>query len=149
MATDIQKLIAEVAARHHVTVDPDDPIFAVSTINQLMLEEVGERLVARFRVLLTASEASMRAVEAEAGKSLGERVRSAATETIEQFRNTAAEVNAEKAKHTNRAETRACELIEKVNQAHSKPARLLFGTIGLLAALILVACGILIGRIAR
>ena len=36
---DIQRLIAEVSARHRIRVEPDDPALALVTLNQLVLEE--------------------------------------------------------------------------------------------------------------
>ena len=47
MPIEIQKLIGEVAARNHCRIEDGDPIFAVSTINRLMLDEVVEGLIVR------------------------------------------------------------------------------------------------------
>ena len=60
MPTDIQTLIGEVAARNHCRIEDGDPIFAVSTINRLMLDEVVEGLIVRVRAAITAFETSAR-----------------------------------------------------------------------------------------
>ena len=74
MPTDIQTLIGEVAARNHCRIEDGDPIFAVSTINRLMLDEVVEGLIVRVRAAITAFETSARAVDAHAGKLLADLV---------------------------------------------------------------------------
>ena len=56
MATDIQKLISEIATRNHILVDRDDPVFAVSTINRYMLDEATERRFERVQVVIKAFE---------------------------------------------------------------------------------------------
>ena len=48
---DIRELIGQVAARNNIRVDEDDPIFAVGTINRLMLEEAVEDLIKRIRAV--------------------------------------------------------------------------------------------------
>jgi hypothetical protein len=47
-APDIGRLIAAVAARHHVLLKPDDAAFALVTLNQLVLEDSMKELTARF-----------------------------------------------------------------------------------------------------
>jgi len=46
-APDIKILIGEVAARHGVTLRPDDPAFVLVTVNQLVLEQAIAELVQR------------------------------------------------------------------------------------------------------
>jgi dihydropteroate synthase len=75
MATDIQKLISEIATRNHILVDRDDPVFAVSTINRYMLDEATERLFERVQVVIKAFEISARAVETHAGQTMAEEMR--------------------------------------------------------------------------
>ena len=72
MANDTQKLITEIATRNHILVDRDDPVFAVSTISRLMLDEAADRLFERMRVVIAAFEMSAREVETHAGEKLAE-----------------------------------------------------------------------------
>ena len=138
MATDIQKLIGEVAARNHVLVEHDDPIFAVTTINRLMLDEAVEGLLSRIGAAITAFETSARAVDAHAGKLLAEEIRTSTSAW-----------KAEVARDINIANVRSCEMIDKLNMAHSKPAMVRWGALGLVAGLLLLIGGIFLGRYVR
>ena len=44
---DVKVLIGEVAARHGITLRPDDPAFALVTVNQLVLEQTMMELIGR------------------------------------------------------------------------------------------------------
>jgi len=138
MANDIQKLISEVAVRNHIVVEPDDPIFAVSTINRMMMDEAVESLLARIRVAITAFEASARAVEAHTGKVLAEDIRTSTSAW-----------KAAIAQDINVANVRSYEMIDRLNQAHSKPVRLRWGALGLAAGLLLLVGGIFLGYYVR
>ncbi len=138
MPLDVRNLIGEVAARNHCRIEDGDPIFAVSTINQLMLNEAFEGLLARIREAIAEFEVSARAVDAHAGKLLAEEVRSSASAWKEEI-----------AKDINTAHARSCEIIDRINAAHSKQAMVRWGTLGLFAALLMFGCGILLGIFAR
>ena len=138
MPIDVQELIGEVAARNRCRIEDGDPIFAVSTINRLMLDEALEGLFARIRDAIVAFEASARAVDARAGKLLAEEVRSSASAWKEEI-----------AKDINTAHARSCEMIDRINLAHSQPAMLRWGVLGLFAAMFLIGCGILFGIFVR
>src|ERR1035438_5539608 len=105
MPTDIQTLIGEVEARNHCRIEDGDPIFAVSTINRLMLDEVVEGLIVRVRAAIAAFETSARAVDAHAGKLLAEEIRGST-----------AAWKAEIARDINIANVRSCELIRKIHR---------------------------------
>jgi len=72
---DLQRLIAEVAARNRIRIEPNDPLFAVVTLNQLVLEETMAGLLARVEATLKAFEASIREAEDHGGTVLGERLK--------------------------------------------------------------------------
>jgi hypothetical protein len=130
MATDIQKLINEIASRNHILVDPDDPVFAVVTINRLMLDEAVEGLLKRVGGAITRFEGSARLVEAESGKFPAEELRSSTSAW-----------KAEIARDLNIANARGCEMIDKIHRAHSRPAMRRWSAVGLLTGLILFGCG--------
>jgi hypothetical protein len=138
MPIDVQKLIGEVAARNRCRIEDNDPIFAVSTINQLMLNEAFEGLLARIRDAIAAFEASARAVDAHAGSLLAEEVRKSASAWKEEI-----------AKDVDTAHARSCEMIDRINAAHAKPAMVRWGTLGLFAAMLIFGCGILFGIFVR
>jgi len=54
---DVQRLIVEVAARHNILLKPDDAAFALVTMNELVLEELVERVETRIGASLAAFEA--------------------------------------------------------------------------------------------
>jgi hypothetical protein len=138
MPIEIQKLIGEVAARNHCRIEDGDPIFAVSTINRLMLDEVVEGLIVRVGAAITAFETSARAVDAHAGRVLAEEIRTSTSAW-----------KAEVARDINIANVRSCEMIDKLNMAHSKPAMIRWGSLGLVAGLLLLIGGIFLGRYFR
>jgi hypothetical protein len=138
MPIEIQKLIGEVAARNNCRIEDGDPIFAVSTINRLMLDEVVEGLIVRVGAAITAFETSARAVDAHAGKLLAEAIRTSTSAW-----------KAEVARDINIANVRSCEMIDKLNMAHSRPAMIRWGVLGLVAGLFLLVGGILLGRYVR
>jgi hypothetical protein len=138
MPIEIQKLIGEVAARNHCRIEDGDPIFAVSTINRLMLDEVVDGLIVRIGAAITAFETSARAVDAHAGKLLAEEIRT----SISAWKAAIAE-------DINVANVRSSEMIDRLNQAHSKPVRLRWGALGLGAGLLLLLAGIVLGYYVR
>ena len=77
---DTKRLIAEVAARNGIRVDPDDPAFALVTLVQLVLEESSRQISADVRASIAEFERSVQKVETRAGRILAERVKEAATE---------------------------------------------------------------------
>lgn len=138
MAIDVDKLIGEVAARNHCLVENGDPIFAVSTINRLMLNEAFEELLTRIRAAISAFEESARAVDSHAGKLLADEVRKSASAWKEEI-----------AKDVDTAHARCCEMIDRIDAAHSQPAMLCWAALGLFAGMIILACGILFGMFVR
>jgi hypothetical protein len=71
---DVQRLIAEVAARHNVLLKPDDAAFALVTMNELVLEEVVERVEAHIGASLAAFEASTKDAERRAARMIADEV---------------------------------------------------------------------------
>jgi len=138
MATDIQTLIGEIAARNHIRIEDSDPIFAVCTINRLMMDEAFEALMVRVRAAIGEFEASARSVDAHAGKILADQVRISASAW-----------KSEIAHDIERAGLRSTEMIERVHLAHSKPAMLRCAALGLFAGLFFFGCGIWFGIFIR
>lgn len=77
---DTKRLIAEVAARNGIRIDPDDPAFALVTLVQLVLEESSRQISDEVRAGIAEFERSVQKVETRAGRVLAERVKEAATE---------------------------------------------------------------------
>jgi hypothetical protein len=69
-APDIDRLIAVVAARHHVLLKPDDAAFALVTLNQLVLEDSIKELAGHIRAATTEFVSSFERVQEHAGAAL-------------------------------------------------------------------------------
>ncbi len=77
---DVKRLIGEVAAKNGIRLEPDDPAFALVTLNQLVLEETVNRLNEHVSLLLEQFTASLSKVEQRAGALLAQQVKSSRTE---------------------------------------------------------------------
>jgi len=77
-------------------------------------------------------------VDAHAGRVLAEEIRTSTSAW-----------KAEVARDINIANVRSCEMIDKLNMAHSKPAMIRWGALGLVAGLLLLIGGIFLGRCVR
>jgi hypothetical protein len=69
-APDIDRLIAAVAARHHILLKPDDAAFALVTLNQLVLEDSINELACHIRSATTEFKSSFERVQVDAGAAL-------------------------------------------------------------------------------
>ena len=69
-APDIDRLIAAVAARHHVLLKPDDAAFALVTLNQLVLEDSIKEFAGHIRTATTEFVSSFERVQEHAGAAL-------------------------------------------------------------------------------
>jgi hypothetical protein len=70
MIVDIEKLIGEVAARNGIRIEPDDPAFALVTLNQLVLEQTVEHLVGQIRAAAGDFESAAERAQSRAGAAL-------------------------------------------------------------------------------
>lgn len=64
---DVEKLIGEVAARNGIRIEPDDPAFALVTLNQLVLEEAVKNLVREIHAATADFESAAEIVQNRAG----------------------------------------------------------------------------------
>ena len=72
---DIDRLIAEVAARHGILLKKDDAAFALVTLNELVLESAIADLVAGMRAATTEFEKAMERVQERAGVAMAKQTR--------------------------------------------------------------------------
>jgi len=135
-ASDIKTLIGEVAARHGVTLHPDDPAFVLVTVNQLVLEQAIAELVQRAQEMLTEFDRSAGRVQARAGSALAGEVRKASAEIRQGLRHEIAE--AITTIHSPRQSTTLAQ--------NTIDYRWL--SVGAIAGSLLILVGILIGHVA-
>ena len=131
---DVKQLIAAVRARNGIRVEEDDPIFALVTLNELVLEQVARRVSDEITTRLVAFNAGMDKTERRAGSLLAQDVKEAG----EQMR-------AELQKDIDAAGIKAAHLVYKVDQAHKRPAMICWITVGLSLAVVLLVFGFYVG----
>ena len=77
---DVQHLIGEVAGKHGIRLEPNDPAFALVTLNQLVLEETAARLTENVSSILTQFSGSLNKTERRVGAILAQDLKGAITE---------------------------------------------------------------------
>lgn len=71
---DLQQLIGEVARRHGIVLHADDAVFAIVTINELVLKSTVREAMKAMTATLDRFDASIERAENRAGEMLGKRV---------------------------------------------------------------------------
>jgi hypothetical protein len=132
----VQRLIAEVAAQHGFLLKPDDAAFALVTMNRLVLEESLEAIRSRVAADLAQFQASAQWAHKRAESAIEEEVR----------RSTAA-LRDEIQRDINTARLRAVEIVQEVKTAYQQPMSNRKFTIVVLAALLLLLCGVWFGKV--
>jgi hypothetical protein len=131
---DVKALIGEVAARHGITLRPDDPVFALVTVNQLVLEQAMTELIGRTQQLTNEFDQAAARLQARAGSVLATEVRKAGAEIRQAFRQDITSTG-----------IRPRQSAEEIPRAQSGPVSYWWSA-GLIAGLALFAIGILVGR---
>jgi hypothetical protein len=123
---DVQRLIAEVAARHNILLKPDDAAFALVTMNELVLEELLERVEARIGASLAAFEASAKDAEQRATRAIASEVDRSGARIRQQIESDICD-----------ASVKARKLLEQVAGAHRRLLSAHTTAIAIIAALVL------------
>lgn len=131
---DVKQLIAAVRARNGIRVEEDDPIFALVTLNELVLEQIARRVSDEITTRLVAFNVGMDKTERRAGSLLAQDVKEAG-----------AQIRAELQKDIDAAGMKAAYLVYKVDQAHKRPALIRWITVGLSLAVVLLVFGFYVG----
>jgi hypothetical protein len=82
---DVKRLIGEVTAQNGIRLEPNDPAFALVTLNQLVLEETATRLLGQVSAALAQFAESLSRGEHLAGKKLAQEVKAAAVEVRKEW----------------------------------------------------------------
>ena len=75
---DMKQMISEVAAENGIRIEPGDPLFALVTLNRLVLEESAQRFHDHTDKLLAVFEVSIQKAEKRAGTTLAQMVKESA-----------------------------------------------------------------------
>jgi nitrogen regulatory protein PII-like uncharacterized protein len=136
IAFNVQRLIAEVAAQYRLLLKPDDAAFALVTMNRLVPEESLEAIRSRVAADLAQFKASAQWAHKRAESAIAEEVR----------RSTAA-LRDEIQRDINTARLRSVEIVQEVKTACQQPMSNQKFTIVVLAALLLLLCGIWVRKV--
>jgi len=135
-AIDIQRLIAEVAARHNLFLKPDDPAIALVTMNQLILDAAIESVHKQVSVTIAEFQTSIQKAEKRAGSMLAQTVKESAFQ-MQQGLHSDIHV----------AGLKAREIVHLVNEAHRRPALIRSSALGLVAGVVLFGGGFWLGTL--
>jgi hypothetical protein len=133
---DVKRLISEVAAQNGIRVEPDDPLFALVTVNRIVLEEATQKLQDQIQARISNFDASYQRAEKRAGSVLAQMVK----ESAEQMRRGLQD-------DIQRAGLRMCEFVHLVNEAHRRPALIRWSAVGLAAGALLFGGGFWLGTL--
>ena len=128
------RLIGELARRYAVRMDDNDPAIAIVALNRLMLEHAIAELSEAVARRMVEFETSVLKVEQRAGKLLALELAGAA-----------ARIRAELHNDIESAGIKAAHLVYLVDQAHKRPARVRWLSLGLVSASALLLAGVWIG----
>jgi hypothetical protein len=121
---DVRHLIAEVAKRHGILLRPDDAVFAVVTISELVLESTAQKAMRAMTATLDRFETSIHRAENRAGQIIGEQVR----ESVQEVRRLVNE-------DIGAASIKTDQLIRRIHKAYNARALQLWASITLLCAM--------------
>ena len=131
---DIKRLVAEVAARDGIRVEPGDPAFALVTLNQLVLEDAVQQISEQIRAGMAEFAQAVHKTEARAGKVLAEQIKEVAAELRREL-----EADVEKARLD------VTQILQAVNAAHNRSSSIRWGLAAGAIAALLFTTGLWIG----
>ncbi|MGD0669662.1 MAG: hypothetical protein ABSB23_19050 [Bryobacteraceae bacterium] len=132
----VKRLISEVAAQNGIRVEPDDPLFALVTINRIVLEEATQKLQDHIQARIVEFDASMQKAEVRAGKMLAQMVKESAEKMRQGLQH-----------DIHLAGLKASEFVHLVNEAHRRPALIRWSAVGLVAGALLLGGGVWLGTL--
>jgi hypothetical protein len=134
-APNVKVLIGEVAKRHGITLKPDDPAFALVTLNQLILEQAMNGLSEQARNATREFAEGLSRLQSQTGSILGTEVRNASSQLREAFDQggSTARGNGQPAVARSREPERVALMLR-------------WGASGVVAGLALFVLGVLVGR---
>ena len=129
--TDVKRLIAEVAARNGIRIEPDDPAFCLVTLNQLILEEAGRDVADEIRTATKNLQEAVTTVEGRVGVILARELK----QTLSALRSQADR------EPRSRFELRKTNVRSSTNVR----SRMAYAAISILIASLIFGCGVLVG----
>ena len=133
---DMKRMISEVAAENGIRVEPGDPLFALVTMNRMVLEESARTYYDYNQKLIAEFLESMKRAEVRAGSMLAQKVKESAEKMREGLQG-----------DIHIAGLKAREYVHLVNEAHRRPAIIRWVSVGLVAAVAILASGVWLGTL--
>lgn len=133
---DVKRLIGEVAAQNGIRVEPDDPLFALVTMNKIVLDQATREFQEQLQTRIAEFHASMEKAERRAGSMLAQKVKESADLMRRGLQN-----------DIHIAGLKAREIVHLVNEAHRRPALIRWSAVGLVAGALLFSGGIWLGTL--
>jgi hypothetical protein len=129
---DRKELIGKVAAKHGIRLEPDDPAFALVTLNEAVLQEASAALTQAMERRLKIFIEAFARIERMIGKTLAQTSKDAIAELYQ-----------ERLADIEKASIKVNELIGRV--ADSRSFALKWLAVGGFIGLLLFACGVVVG----
>src|ERR1700687_1833023 len=133
---DVKRLISELAVQNGIRVEPADPLFALVTINRIVLDEATKKLQDQIQARIVEFDASMQKAERRAGSMLAQKVKESADQMRQGLQN-----------DIHIAGLKAREIVHLVNEAHRRPALIRWSAVGLVAGAMLFGGGVWLGTL--
>ena len=133
---DVKQLISEVAAENGILIEPNDPLFALVTMNRLVLDEAARKLQDNVKAQMDQFHTNVQKAERLGGNMLGQVVKEAAEKMREGLKS-----------DIQIAGLRATEFVNMVHEAHRRPTLARCCALGLMAAVLLFGCGLWLGLV--
>jgi hypothetical protein len=133
---DVQRLIGEVAAQNGIRMEPDDPLFALVTMNKIVLDQATREFQEQLQTRIAEFQASMEKAERRAGCMLAQKVKESADLMQRGLQN-----------DIQIAGLKAREIVHLVNEAHRRPALIRWSAVGLTAGVLLFGGGVWLGTL--
>ena len=133
---DVKQLIGEVAAQNGIRVEPDDPLFALVTMNKIVLDQATREFQEQLQTRIAEFHTSMEKAERRAGIMLAQKVKESADLMRQVLQN-----------DIHIAGLKAREIVHLVNEAHLRPALIRWSAVGLVAGALLFGGGIWLGTL--
>jgi hypothetical protein len=132
---DIKRVTAEVAARHGVLLQPDDPALVLVTINECVLEKCFARLENRARTLIAEVDACFEEMQQRASAQLTDELRGGARAIREEIQ-----------RDIQAAKLEANEAVFRIQSSYSQSVVHRWIAAGLVCAVVLLVFGVVIGE---
>jgi hypothetical protein len=133
---DLQRITAEVAARHGMLVRQDDPAMLLVTMNEVVLQQILGNIETRVEEIVAGIEGGLRSAQSEAMLSIEQEARKAGVAVREEIQ-----------KDIDAGRLHARELIVELNRAYSRSAVRRWVAIGVIAGSGLLILGVGLGMV--